>query len=194
MVAKFNSMTHLQNTFFVFWSRFVRVWLQSLQKVLIIICKNAKTSFPSENYIAKDEKAQCKYRNIIPANLMPEKSSGPWKETFYIASCGKSLPIPWRGLFKFPHARISLSVPGRGPFTFPYAGKVFWTLAEVLFHIPSCPEKSSGPCKGIFTISPCRKSLLDPGRRPFLHSLMPGKVFRSLEGDLLHPPMPEKSL
>jgi len=33
MVAKFNSKTHLQNTLFVLLSHFVRVWLQSLQKV-----------------------------------------------------------------------------------------------------------------------------------------------------------------
>jgi hypothetical protein len=98
----------------------------------------------------------CKYRHIFPATPMPEKSSGPWKETFYIAS----LPLP-------VHKRDLL--------------------------LPPCTEKSSGPWKGTFNISPCRKSLLDPGRRPFLHSLMPGKVFRSLEGFLLHSPMPEKS-
>ncbi len=35
MGAKFKSKTHLQNTFFDFLSRFLRVWLQSLKKVLI---------------------------------------------------------------------------------------------------------------------------------------------------------------
>jgi hypothetical protein len=35
MDAKLNSKTHLQKRFFVFLSRFLRVWLQSLQKVLI---------------------------------------------------------------------------------------------------------------------------------------------------------------
>ncbi len=35
MGAKLKSKTHLQNTFFYFLSRFLRVWLQSLKKVLI---------------------------------------------------------------------------------------------------------------------------------------------------------------
>jgi hypothetical protein len=35
MAAKLKSKTHLQNTFFDFLSRFLRIWLQSLQKVLI---------------------------------------------------------------------------------------------------------------------------------------------------------------
>ncbi len=35
MDAKLKSKTHLLNTFFDFLSRFLRVWLQSLQKVLI---------------------------------------------------------------------------------------------------------------------------------------------------------------
>jgi hypothetical protein len=35
MGAKLKSKTHLQNTFFDFLSRFLRVWLQSLKKVLI---------------------------------------------------------------------------------------------------------------------------------------------------------------
>jgi hypothetical protein len=35
MGAKLKSKTHLQNTFFDFSSRFLRVWLQSLKKVLI---------------------------------------------------------------------------------------------------------------------------------------------------------------
>ncbi len=35
MDAKLKSKTHLQNTFFDFLSRFLRVWLQSLKKVLI---------------------------------------------------------------------------------------------------------------------------------------------------------------
>jgi hypothetical protein len=35
MGAKSKSKTHLQNTFFDFLSRFLRVWLQSLKKVLI---------------------------------------------------------------------------------------------------------------------------------------------------------------
>jgi hypothetical protein len=34
MGAKLKSKTHLQNTFFDFLSRFLRVWLQSLKKVL----------------------------------------------------------------------------------------------------------------------------------------------------------------
>ncbi len=35
MGAKFKSKTHLLNTFFDFLNRFLRVWLQSLKKVLI---------------------------------------------------------------------------------------------------------------------------------------------------------------
>ncbi len=35
MGAKLKSKTHLQNTFLDFFSRFLRVWLQSLKKVLI---------------------------------------------------------------------------------------------------------------------------------------------------------------
>ncbi len=35
MGAKLKSKTHLQNRFFDFLSRFLRVWLQSLKKVLI---------------------------------------------------------------------------------------------------------------------------------------------------------------
>jgi hypothetical protein len=33
MVAKFKSKTYLLHTFFDFWRRFKRVWLQSLKKV-----------------------------------------------------------------------------------------------------------------------------------------------------------------
>jgi hypothetical protein len=40
MGAKLKSKTHLQNTFFDFLSRFLRTWLQSLQKVLILPKKN----------------------------------------------------------------------------------------------------------------------------------------------------------
>jgi hypothetical protein len=36
MGAKLKSKTHLQNTFFDLLSRFLRVWLQSLKKVLIL--------------------------------------------------------------------------------------------------------------------------------------------------------------
>ncbi len=35
MGAKLKSKTHLLNKFFDFFSRFLRIWLQSLQKVLI---------------------------------------------------------------------------------------------------------------------------------------------------------------
>ncbi len=44
MGAKLKSKTHLQNTFFDFLSRFLRVWLQSLKKVLI---------WPKKNYFLK---------------------------------------------------------------------------------------------------------------------------------------------
>ncbi len=39
MGAKLKSKTHLQNMFFDFLSRFLRVWLQSLKKVLIWLFK-----------------------------------------------------------------------------------------------------------------------------------------------------------
>ncbi len=39
MDANLKSKTHLQNTFFDFLSRFLRVWLQSIQKVLILYDK-----------------------------------------------------------------------------------------------------------------------------------------------------------
>jgi hypothetical protein len=35
MEAKLKSKTHLLKTFFDFWSQFLRVWLQSFQKVQI---------------------------------------------------------------------------------------------------------------------------------------------------------------
>jgi hypothetical protein len=35
MSAKFKSKTHLLNTIFEFWRRFLRVWLQSLKNALI---------------------------------------------------------------------------------------------------------------------------------------------------------------
>jgi hypothetical protein len=55
MGAKLKSKTHLQNTFFDFLSRFLRVWLQSLKKVLIwqkkkILKKSRKVSKNAEFY------------------------------------------------------------------------------------------------------------------------------------------------
>jgi hypothetical protein len=47
MGAKFKSKTHLLNTFFDFWRRFLRVWLQSLKKVLIK---------PLTNFVGKKSK------------------------------------------------------------------------------------------------------------------------------------------
>ncbi len=65
--AKLKSKTHLQNTFFDFLSRFLRIWLQSLQKVLIwpktiffekskIISKNAEfhADFESVEKVVKN--------------------------------------------------------------------------------------------------------------------------------------------
>jgi hypothetical protein len=37
MGAKFKSKTHLLNTFFDFWHRFLLAWRQSLKKVLIFM-------------------------------------------------------------------------------------------------------------------------------------------------------------
>ncbi len=55
MGAKFKSKTHLQNTFFDFLSRFLRVWLQSLKKVLIwpkkiFFKKNRKRCQKTQNF------------------------------------------------------------------------------------------------------------------------------------------------
>ncbi len=53
MGAKLKSKTHLLNTFFDFLSRFLRVWLQSLKKVLI---------WPKKNFFEKIEKGVKKRR------------------------------------------------------------------------------------------------------------------------------------
>jgi hypothetical protein len=42
MGAKLKSKTHLQNTFFDFFSRFLRVWLQSLKKYKYDLKKKKK--------------------------------------------------------------------------------------------------------------------------------------------------------
>jgi hypothetical protein len=55
MGAKLKSKTHLQNTFFDFLSRFLRVWLQSLKKVLI---------WPKKNFLAKNQKRFQKTQNF----------------------------------------------------------------------------------------------------------------------------------
>ncbi len=106
-----------------------------------------------------------------------------WRGPFTLPHAGKVFRFPAKRPLTFSHARKSLPVPGRRNFTFPHAGIVFWTLAGDLFYIPSGPEKSFGPWQETFNIFPCRKSLLDPGRRPFLHLFMPGKVFWTLAGD-----------
>ncbi len=51
MGAKLKSKTHLQNTFFYFLSRFLRIWLQSLKKDV----KNAEfhADFESVEKVAK---------------------------------------------------------------------------------------------------------------------------------------------
>jgi hypothetical protein len=46
--AKFKSKTHLLNTFSDFWRRFLRVWLQSLKKVLKNFVKSRKVSKNAE--------------------------------------------------------------------------------------------------------------------------------------------------
>ncbi len=47
MGAKLKSKTHLQNTFFDFLSCFLRIWLQSLKKLL---------KWPLKNFFAKKSK------------------------------------------------------------------------------------------------------------------------------------------
>ncbi len=54
MGAKLKSKTHLQNTFFDFLSRFLRVLLQSLKKVLI---------WPKKNFFWKNPKRCQKTQN-----------------------------------------------------------------------------------------------------------------------------------
>jgi hypothetical protein len=56
MGAKLKSKTHLQNTFFDFLSRFLRVWLQSLKKVLI--------SYYLTNFFLKKSKRCQKTQNF----------------------------------------------------------------------------------------------------------------------------------
>ena len=53
MGAKLKSKTHLQNMFFYFLSRFLRVWLQSLKKVLI---------WPKQIFLTK---IQYGYQNFV---------------------------------------------------------------------------------------------------------------------------------
>jgi hypothetical protein len=56
MGAKLKSKTHLQNMFFDFLSRFLRVWLQSLKKVLMwpkkffFFAKNRKRCQKTQNF------------------------------------------------------------------------------------------------------------------------------------------------
>jgi hypothetical protein len=54
MGANLKSKTHLLNTFFDFLSRFLRVWLQSLKKVLI---------WPKINFFEKNRKRCQKTQN-----------------------------------------------------------------------------------------------------------------------------------
>jgi hypothetical protein len=56
MGAKLKSKTHLQNTFFDFLSRFLRVWLQSLKKVLI---------WPKKIFVFEKIKKGVKKRRIL---------------------------------------------------------------------------------------------------------------------------------
>jgi hypothetical protein len=151
-------------------------------------------SFPTK-------KAHCPYRNIFPTKhrfffTFPQAgtSSGPWSEIFYIPPCLKSLPIPME--------RDLLC-------TFLHAGKVFRSLAGDLLHSPML-KKYSDPWCETFYIPSCQK-IFQTMERYLLHSLLPRKVFRSLEQtfynsfpharevfqslerDLLHSPMPEKS-
>ncbi len=55
MGAKLKTKTHLQNTFFDFLSRFLRIWLQSLQKVL---------KWPKKNFFLTKIKKDIKKRRI----------------------------------------------------------------------------------------------------------------------------------
>ncbi len=55
MGAKFKSKTHLLNSIFDFWRRFLQVWLQSLKKVLI---------WPKKNFVGKNQKRYQQMQNF----------------------------------------------------------------------------------------------------------------------------------
>jgi hypothetical protein len=70
-------------------------------------------SFPLKNYSTKCGKAHCQYRKLclaiqrvmfIAQSPIPEKSSGPCTEIFYIPRYHKTLPVPVVRRFTFPHA------------------------------------------------------------------------------------------
>ncbi len=62
MGAKLKSKTHLQNTFFDFLSRFLRVWLQSSKKVLIwpkkFFCEKIEKGVKSAEFHADFESVE----------------------------------------------------------------------------------------------------------------------------------------
>ncbi len=60
MGVKWNSKTHLQNTFFGFLSRFVRVWLQNLQSLYDL---NLKICFKLEK-VLKNAKFHADFKSV----------------------------------------------------------------------------------------------------------------------------------
>ena len=95
-----------------------------------VFSHSQKCNFPDESFVLS---TCC---NSVERDLlhspMPEKSSAPWRETFYIPPCQKSLPLPGARSFTFRHAR-----------------KVFRSLEQDLLRSPM-PEKSSSLWSEIF--------------------------------------------
>ncbi len=74
MGAKLKSKTHLQNTFFYFLSRFLRVWLQSLKKVQIwpktnIFWKKSKKVSKNAEFHADFESVEKKFKKCTKKKL-----------------------------------------------------------------------------------------------------------------------------
>ncbi len=90
MVAKFKSKTHLLNTFLDFLSRFLRVWIQSFQKVLI---------WPQEFFLEKNVKRYQKTQNFMLIFESVEKD---------VKKCTKKLKAKqvWRTWVKVKNVHI----------------------------------------------------------------------------------------
>ncbi len=74
MGAKLKSKTHLPDTFFDFLSRFLRVWLQSLKKVLI---------WPQKNFFLKKLKKVSKTQNFtLISNLLKKLWKNALKKSY----------------------------------------------------------------------------------------------------------------
>ncbi len=81
MGAKFKSKTHLLHTFFDFLSRFLRIWLQSLKKVLIwpkfFFCKNQKRCQKMQNFTLISNPLKKFWKNV-PKKLQAKQVWRTW--------------------------------------------------------------------------------------------------------------------